>query len=117
MHKTLLGGVAIVALIAATVAGADRAFAQSDTQRLEALEKENAAMRLRLRRLEAVSENGALHARLDRLDPQGEASRRAALAGKEPGSIAEWSAASPASGLHDYAADMDVKAPRRPGAP
>jgi hypothetical protein len=61
----LLGYIAIVALATLTVTSADRALAQSaDTQ---GLEKENAALRARIHRLEVQQENTSLRTRLDQL--------------------------------------------------
>jgi outer membrane immunogenic protein len=109
MNKILLGGVAAVTVVAAMADGTGRAAAQSaDTQRIEAIEKENAAMRLRLKRLEAENENAALRARLDRLDPQDRSAPRRLPSGSEPAMISPRDPA-----LQDYAADMELKAPHR----
>jgi outer membrane immunogenic protein len=65
MTKSLLKHIAIVALATLTVTSADRALAQSaDTQ---GLEKENAALRARIHRLEVQQENTSLHTRLEQL--------------------------------------------------
>ena len=68
MTKSLLKHIAFVVLAALTVTGADRALAQSaDARAVEDLQKENAAMRARIHRLEVQQENTSLRTRLDQL--------------------------------------------------
>jgi outer membrane immunogenic protein len=109
MKKVLLGSIAVAALVVAMADSTRRAAAQStDTQRIEAIEKENATMRMRLKRIEAETENAALRARLDRLDPQGRSTPRRLPSGSESVMISPRDPA-----LQDYAADMELKAPHR----
>jgi hypothetical protein len=115
MRNVFLGGVAVVALATLTTAGADRASAQStgagtsDARTIENLEKENAAMRARIRRLELEKDNVALRARLDQLQPQRQPTQRPTAAPAMAEARAEPVTLSP--GLVDYANEMEFKAP------
>jgi outer membrane immunogenic protein len=69
LKKSLLKHMAFVAVATVTVASADRALAQSaDARSIEDLQKENAAMRVRIQRLEVKQENTSLRTRLDQLE-------------------------------------------------
>jgi opacity protein-like surface antigen len=115
MRNVFLGGVAVVALATLTAAGADRASAQStgagtsDARTIENLEKENTAMRARIRRLELEKDNVALRARLDQLQPQRQPTQRPTAAPAMAEARAEPVTLSP--GLVDYADSMELKAP------
>jgi outer membrane immunogenic protein len=115
MRKLFLSGIAVVALATLTAAAADRASAQSsetrttDARTIENLEKDNAAMRARIRRLELEKENLGLHARLNQLAPQ-----RQATPSQTPATTAAMARAEPVTlspGLVDYANEMEFKAP------
>lgn len=115
MRNVFLGSVAVVALATLTTAGADRASAQStgagtsDARTIENLEKENAAMRARIRRLELEKDNAVLRARLDQLQPQ-----RQAAPSSTPATTTAMARAEPVTlspGLVDYANEMEFKAP------
>jgi outer membrane immunogenic protein len=115
MRNVFLGSVAVVALATLTAAGADRVSAQSaDTRAADArtsdnLEKENAALRARIRRLELEKENSNLHARLNQLEPQ-----RRATPSPTPADTTTMARAEPVTlnpGLVDYANEMEFKAP------
>jgi outer membrane immunogenic protein len=115
MRNVFLGGIAVVALAALTAIGSDRASAQStatgttDARAGDNLEKENAALRARIRRLELEKENANLRARLNQLEPRRQATQSpvpvpaAAVARAEPITLSP--------GLVDYANEMELKAP------
>jgi outer membrane immunogenic protein len=107
MEKSSLNRIALVAFAALAVTTADRAYAESsDTRRIEELEKENAAMRARLRRLEAQSENTSLRAKIDKLQARRSAAPREA---DVPAPATRLEASAPDRTL--ILADMPVKAP------
>ena len=102
MTKSLLKHIAFVALAALTVTSVDRALAQSAGT--QSLEKENAALRARIHRLEVQQENTSLRTRLDQL--QGH--RQLAQSAPTP----PPQAAAPIAIRRDLImADMDLKAP------
>jgi outer membrane immunogenic protein len=128
MRKVFLGGIAVIALATLINAGADRASAQSadsrstDARASDNLEKENAALRARIRRLELEKENAALRARLGQLEPQRQAAQQSpapartpAMASGQPVTLSPAVAsAQPVAlgpGLVDYANEMELKAP------
>jgi outer membrane immunogenic protein len=85
MKKSSLNRVALVAFATLAISSADRAVAESsDSRRIEDLEKENVAMRTRLRRLEAESENTNLRAKIDRLEARRDSAPREAAAAPPP---------------------------------
>jgi outer membrane immunogenic protein len=110
MMKSSINRVAFAALATLTISGADGAFAQSaDTRRTEDIEKENAALKARVHRLEAEKENANLRARLGQLQGQ-PAPRQVAdrTPAPEPATQRE---------LINYAGGRDLKAPALPMAP
>jgi len=107
MKKSSLDRIALVALAALAISAGDRAVAQSlDTKRVEDIEKENASMRARLRRLEVESENTNLRTRIERLEVRrGSAPREATTPPPAPQRL---EASAPDRTL--ILADMSVKA-------
>lgn len=104
MTKSSVNRVALAALAALVLCGADRAFAQSaDTRRVEDIEKENATLKARVHRLEAEKENANLRARLGQLQGQQPAPRQ--VADREPISQPDTRRE-----LINYAGGRDLKA-------
>ena len=110
MAKAAFDRVAMIALaIVSATALSNTAMAQStDTRRIEELEKENAGLRARLRRLEAQSENTNLRAKIEKL----EARRNTApprVEASAPSAPRLFESSAPDRTL--ILADMNVKAP------
>jgi hypothetical protein len=108
MKRLLLGSVALVAMITGSAGISSGAFAQSsDIKSTDSLESENAALRARVRRLEAENENAALRTRLRQLQTEGHSAVAApAPAGRRESSNVQARLA----GAEAYAADLPVKA-------
>src|ERR1700740_652734 len=111
MTNSLFDRISLAVLATLAVTAADQALAQSvDPRRIEDLEKENAAMRARIRRLEVQQENTSLRARLDQLENRGRGPQREAAPASPPVAVV----ATTASGTERrelVLADMSVKAP------
>lgn len=102
--------VAMIALATlSAIAVSNTAMAQSsDTRRIEDVEKENAALRARIRQLEAESENTNLRTKIERLEARRNAVSREPAAPTAPTAPTRLEASAPNRTL--ILADMAVKA-------
>jgi outer membrane immunogenic protein len=118
MKKSSLNLIALVAFATLAISATDRAVAQStDTRRVEDVEKENAALRARLRRLEVENENTNLRNRVEQLEVRRASAPREATTLPPAPQRLEASAPAPrrleasAPDRTLILADMNVKAP------
>jgi outer membrane immunogenic protein len=120
MSRNLLGRVAFIALASVSLAAIDRAAAEPlDSKRVEDLEKENAAMRARIRRLEVETDNARLHAKLDQLQGRPQMAGREVEPAPMPANTSLGNRVREASlaGRDIVLADMNVKAAPLPYLP